>query len=476
MLLGAAGWLALVTLLGLASGLAREWLLVASWGAGARTDSFLVAVFLPEAVRTILGGGILSSAALALWQRQDMPQRGVWLGRTTFGLGVVGLLMALILSVGAPWMVHVVGPGLNASQATLTSHVLFVLAWATPAMILQALWSVPLQAHGRFLLPGLGSLIYNLPAVLYLAWHRAQATEIGLAWAFVLGAVASALVLLPSAMGEGLRMASMRWHTETLRDLWSRLLHLLASAVAGQALMLLERMVATFLGEGVVTVLNLARKLMNLPLMALMSVNQVALGLMSKGSSEGRLPLLRQGLALNTLITTPAAVGMMLAAQALVSLLFPRVEGTAMLAPVLAWYAVALVLAGWNALLARYNHAVGDTRLPFVCEMAGNVAQAIALPLLAWRWGVEGMAVAVLIGVLVNGFMLLQINRLWSQVRLPALLGASAACLILSAQLLMPALPSPALPRLVLSSGVACAVLLILALWLKPWRQQHDTP
>ncbi|WP_368858588.1 lipid II flippase MurJ, partial [Enterobacter hormaechei] len=86
------------------------------------------------------------------------------------------------------------------------------------------------------------------------------------------------------------------------------------------------------------------------------------LGLMSRQGGAERLTLLRQGLALNTLITTPAAIGLMLSAQALVLLLFPRVVGTAMLGPLLGWYAVALVGAGWNTLLARYNHAAGDTR------------------------------------------------------------------------------------------------------------------
>ena len=62
----------------------------------------------------------------------------------------------------------------------------------------------------------------------------------------------------------------------------------------------------------------------------------------------------------------------------------------------LGWALVALVLAGWNTLLARYNYAAGDTRLPFVCETSGNLAQAVTLPLLAWLYGAQGMAMALL--------------------------------------------------------------------------------
>ena len=87
-MLGAAGLLALVTLTGLAAGLAREWLLVANWGAGARADAFLIAMFLPEAIRTVLGGGVISSAGLALWQAHhaqddESPVTGLQTGSTT---------------------------------------------------------------------------------------------------------------------------------------------------------------------------------------------------------------------------------------------------------------------------------------------------------------------------------------------------------------------------------------------------------
>ena len=71
---GSTLWLTLATLAGLVAGFAREWLLVAAWGAGGRSDGFLVAVFLPEALRMTLAAGLLAAAALPLYQQRD-PQR-----------------------------------------------------------------------------------------------------------------------------------------------------------------------------------------------------------------------------------------------------------------------------------------------------------------------------------------------------------------------------------------------------------------
>ncbi|MGC4059756.1 MAG: lipid II flippase MurJ [Aquabacterium sp.] len=472
-MLGTAGLLTLVTLLGLLSGLAREWLLVDAWGIGGRTDGFLVASFLSEAVRTMLAGGLLSSTAMALWQQRQGEDRARWLGAMTFGLGAFALLAAVLLAIGAPWLVRMVGPGLQAHWLPSASKTLAVMAWGVPAMILQALWAIVLQAQGRFLLSGLSSLVYNLPAVLYLWWQRQQADEVTLAWAFVLGAACTALMMLPSAVSQGLRLKRLRWDGGMQRELTTRLVHVFGGAATGQAVMLLERIVASYLGDGAVTVLNLARKLANLPLVALMSVNQVLLGLMSKGSVHERLALLRQGLALNTVITTPAAIGMLLSAQAVATLLFPRVRGeVGLLGPLLGWYAVALILAGWGTLLARYNQSAGDTRLPFICEMSGNAMQAMALPLLAWIWGAQGIAMALLLGVLVNCAMLMHLNRLWTRVRLPSMLIAGGLPLALSAQWLLPRWPDDAVWRLAASTlaGVVCLGMLIA--WLKPWKAE----
>lgn len=468
-MLGAAGLLTAVTLLGLVAGLAREWLLVDAWGAGARTDGFLVALFLPEAVRTMLAGGVLSSAALALWQARTAVQRPGWLGATTLGLGGIGVALALACMVGAGPLTHLVGPGLPDAHRVTVAHGLSLLVWALPAMMLQALWSVPLQATGRFLLAGVGSLVYNLPPVLWMAWRRGQTTESELALAFVVGAWASALLLVPAMVRAGLHPGALRWDAGVLHELGRRVGPLLGGALGGQGLMLLERMVASWLGEGAVTLLNLARKLANLPLVALMSVNQVLLGLMSRQAGTDRLRLLRQGLALNTLISTPAAVGLLLSAQAIVALLFPRVQGTALLAPLLGWYAVALVLAGWTTLLARYNHAAGDTRLPFVCETAANLSQAVALPLLAWMAGAQGIAAAVLLGVLVNGVLLLHFNRLWRHLDLSRLALAGGLPLLLGTAVLpwWPLLPEW---RLAASTVAGLACLFMLAAWLRPWR------
>lgn len=407
-MLGSAFWLTLATLLGLCLGFAREWLLVASWGAGERSDAFLIALFLPEALRMSLAGGVLSAAALPLFLERQGERRLDWLAAILPALLGIAVALSLLLLAAAPWLVRLLGPGLAETASAQAAANLRVLAWCVPGLMLHALFSIPLQAAERFVLAGLGSLLFNLPPVLYLALHGQASQPEQLALACLLGSLLMPLVLLPSLWIEGWRPWHWRLSGTELGELGGRIAPLLLSNAASQGLALVERLVASLLGEGAVTWVNLARKLMNLPLIALMSLNQVLLGMMSRRQGGERLALLRRGLETASLLTLPAGVGLVAAAPGLVALLLPRQTAGSPLPALLAWFAVPLVFGAWNALLARYAYAAGDTRLPLRCELLGSALNAALLAVLPLIFGLPGIPLAALGGVLCTALLLMR--------------------------------------------------------------------
>lgn len=151
-MLGSAVWLTVATLLGLCLGFAREWLLVAAWGAGERSDAFLIALFLPEALRMSLAGGVLSAAALPLYLQRQEGERLSWLAVLFPALLLIALVTSLLLTLLAPWLVQLLGPGLAASATALAGSNLQIVAWCVPGLMLHALFSIPLQASERFVL------------------------------------------------------------------------------------------------------------------------------------------------------------------------------------------------------------------------------------------------------------------------------------------------------------------------------------
>lgn len=468
-MLGAASLLTLVTLGGLLAGFAREWLMVASWGASARTDAYVLAMFLPEALRAMLAAGVFTSSALALWQARSPGERQRWFAHINLALLLSSLLLTVLLSLGAPAWVHLLAPGLAEAQREDTQRSLAVLAWCVPGIVLQAWWAMPRQAAGHFLLAAFASLAYNLPALAYLAAKRAQAQPSSLSWCFVLGSLASALLLLPSAWRSGLAHTAWRGMGAAVRSWLAQLSPLLGSAVLGQGIALLERIVASYLGEGAVTAIHLARKLMNLPLIALQSLNQVLLSLMSRRLAQ-RLSLLRQGLRAVTLVSLPAALGLMLSAPALTAWLFPRAHGAQALSPLLAGYAAILVLASWNTLLARYHYAEGDTRGPLQAEVKGCVLQALCLPALAAWCGPQGIVWALMAGTALTAHALLRAPSLRAGVGLSSQFVVVAATLSVAWWGLRPWLSFEPFVLFAQAAGLGLLCLLALALWLRPWQ------
>ncbi|PVV74815.1 hypothetical protein DD985_07695 [Pseudomonas sp. HMWF011] len=465
---GSTLWLTIATLAGLVAGFAREWLLVAAWGAGSRSDGFLVAVFLPEALRMPLAAGLLAAAALPLYQQRDPHRQQAWLASLSPRLLGVGLALFAVLALGAPLWVRLIGPGLDVAAHAEAAANLRWLAACAPGLVMHGLFSIPLQARQRFVLPGLGSLLFNLPPVLYLFIRGSSSDSAELAMSFFAGSVLMCLPLLVPVWSFGWRPWQISGDPLAGRELLGRIGPLLASNVASQGLALLERLIASFLGEGAVTWVNLARKLINLPLIALMSLNQVLLGMMSGEQGQQRLALLRRGLDAATLLSLPAAFGLIGASPTLIHLLMPAQSVDGPLPALLAWFATPLVFGAWNAMLARYAYASGDTRLPLNCELLGSLVNAALLVVLPYCIGLPGIALAALGGVVVTNLLLMHRQQLLGQLGWPLQWGLSGVLLGVAALALHP-LHNDGW-QLGLSSLAGALVLVGLGLWLKPWK------
>ncbi|MGK9568484.1 hypothetical protein O6461_24640, partial [Salmonella enterica subsp. enterica] len=91
-----------------------------------------------------------------------------------------------------------------------------------------------------------------------------------------------------------------------------------------------------------------------------------------------------------------AALGLIGASPVLIHLLMPTQSADGPLPALLAWFATPLVFGAWNAMLARYAYASGDTRLPLRCELLGSGVNALLLVLLPYFLGLPGIALAAL--------------------------------------------------------------------------------
>lgn len=463
-----AALLTLATLAGLILGFGREWLLIDAWGAGKQSDAFLVALFLPEALRMTLAAGILSAAALPLYQQRTAGELPAWLNSFAACLLLTGIVVTCLLSLLAPGWISLIGPGLDTDAKMAAVDDFKLLIWCVPLFFLHAVFTVILQARQRYILAGLGSFLFNIFPVGWLLIARSEVTTQGLSFAFILGSFAMLSVLVPSAIALGWRPWLVRGALSVGRELWSKLGPLLLSNAASQGLTLLERAVASMLGEGMITWVNLARKLINLPLIALMALNQVLLSILSSRLLEQRLSILRQGLAVTSCIALAAAVGLIAISPSLAQVMFKQMDNVSSLALLLAWFAVPLVYGAWNPLLARFAYADGNTRLPLRCELTGNAVNALLLLSLPYFLDVVGIALAATCGAIVTALLLLKQQKLLTDLPWKMQMSLSFVALSVAAYTIYP-LPAGIAQSVfaVIAGGLS---LLVAAVIYKPWK------
>jgi putative peptidoglycan lipid II flippase len=172
----AAAATAALTVVSALTGLVRDQTIAHLYGAGAATDAFLVAWTVPEIAATLLIEDamalvLIPAFSLALSRRAAAKAAGTGGPdpvRALLTRTLPRLLLALacasgLLMVGAPWLVHVLAPGLAdpelAVQCTRLTAVT-LLTFGTAGFL-----SAGLRSHGRFVPPAAIYVAYNIGIV-----------------------------------------------------------------------------------------------------------------------------------------------------------------------------------------------------------------------------------------------------------------------------------------------------------------------
>jgi O-antigen/teichoic acid export membrane protein len=177
-LLKAASTVSLLTLLSRVTGLVREQMIAALFGAGAATDAFNVAFRIPNLFRRLFAEGAFSQAFVPLLAATrardgDEATRDLVHAVATV-LAWVMLVVCALGVVGAPVLVWLIGSGLKDFEAAV-----LMTRWMFPyigLMSMVALSAGILNTWRRFAVPAVTPVLLNL-SVIAAAWWGAPRLE-----------------------------------------------------------------------------------------------------------------------------------------------------------------------------------------------------------------------------------------------------------------------------------------------------------
>ncbi len=432
-LLKAASTVSLLTLLSRISGLVREQLIAASFGASGATDAFNVAFRIPNLFRRLFAEGAFSQAFVPLLAgtraREGEAATQALIDAVATILAWVLLATCVAGVLAAPVLVWLMGSGLQERDTAVV-----MTRWMFPYigfMSMVALSAGILNTWRRFAVPAITPVLLNLCVIAAAVWLTPRLAARGiepiyaLAVGVMAGGVLQALVQIPAltALGclprIGLLPGRVRaaWHHPGVRQV----LRLMAPAILGvsvaQISLLINTQIASHVAVGAVSWLTYADRLMEFPTALL----GVALGVVllpqlsaadARQDAQGYSDMLDWGLRIVVLLTLPCALALLIFPEPLVAVLFHYgrfgADDVAMTERALRGYGIGLMGIVAIKVLAPAFYARRDIRTPVRVAIFVLVAtQVMNLVLVPWL-GHAGLALSIGLAALLNAGLLLR--------------------------------------------------------------------
>ena len=387
--------------------LARELVVAREFGRAVAVDAFLIALVLPSFAINLLGGALRDAFIPAyVGVREARGQRAatLFLRSMSTAVGAGLLLVTGALAFYGHHLIPVLGSGFDPEARALTVRMYRLLVPALVFIGVSRLWAAALNAQGRFLIVALAPVLTPLLCLLAVVSLGASLGITALAYGFVAGAVAEAVVMGAIMRRHGLAIGPY-WDRAALATsgIGSQMPLLTLGSLIFSATIAVDQAMAAMLTPGSVAALGYGEKVPRL----LMNLGASSLG-------TGVLPFLSEMVArrdfaavrdtwrhfvrLVLLVGVPAVLLLLLGSDVVVRLLFERGEfsavDTAVVSSVQAFYLLRPPLAMIGILFShvlvsarRAGALAAISAVMFCANIGGNI--------LFMRWiGVAGLALS----------------------------------------------------------------------------------
>ncbi len=415
--------MALGTLSSRALGLVRDMAFTALFSRSVR-DAWTAAFRLPNLFRRLLGEGSLSVSFIPVFveaRLQDEKNgtheaQNLVNGFYTCLLALLALLTGIGILKAEAILSFLLDPVYiaNTEKFLLTVRMAQIMFSFIFLMSHFAYFMGILNALGEYSLPAMAPVFFNIAMIVSTLIPQRWFPSVGdgIAWGVMAGGLWQAGALVPSLIRRGyLPRLSFNWkNPKVIRVFKSMIPGLLGTGIL-QITTIINLRFASRLGDGAISYIYLADRLLELPLsLVAVSLGTALLPTLSKMWAEGdRKKLLettQHYLRLNLFVCLPAAAGLFALAKPIVEVLFKRmqfdesdVNSTSM---VVAIYAFILLASSCVRVLVPIYYSMKNTWWPSVVGVICLTVHVLLAPFLMERWGLEGLVWSSFTSAFVN--------------------------------------------------------------------------
>jgi putative peptidoglycan lipid II flippase len=407
-------------------GYGREVALYSLFGQNYITDAYRAAFSIPDFIYLMLVGGGLSSAFIPVFSGMIATghEKEAWKSASIVFNYVIVFLFALIAIAyffTGP-LINLLAPGLPPAYAGLAVNLTHIMFIQTFFMALNGLAMGVLNSHNRFAAPAMGSLVYNFIIILIGLGFYQKFGIAAFSYGVVMGALLSFVVQIPALSRLGMKYYfSFDYRNEGFKQIMVLLVPVIAGLGVVQINLFVTQNLSSGIGPGMIGALNLAQKLMNLPLgIFAVSIGTAVFPTMTALMARGELAAFKKTTSLGIrsvfLVTIPASLGLIAVGAPVIKLLFQQGQFTSSMVAAtnqaLTYYCIGLFAYAVLQILNRSFYALKDTLTPVIAAIITiglNIGMSI---ILIGPMGHKGLALAYSLAGIFNMLFLLVILRL----------------------------------------------------------------
>lgn len=386
-------------------------------------EAFQVAFQIPDLLFQLIVLGALSAAFIPLFTdlKKKNEQKAFQFTSTVMNLVLlIFIFFSVIAFIFAPQITAArTGVEFTPEQVTIAVNLTRVMLFAQFFFAISNFLTGILQAYQRFIAPALAPIIYNLgiilTSLLLANSFGIYAAGIGV----VVGAGLHILIQLPLIIKIGYRwQALFNWRFIGVKKLFKMMPPRIMTVGITELQNLALGFFATSIGDLSFVIINLARRLMTLPIRFFgIPISQASFPFLSEESDlinrQKFNQLLLQSLNQISFLAMPASVLLLILRVPAVRLVFGTAnfpwQTTVTTGKIVALIAVSITAQAMVQLLIRSFYALKDTKSPFMITSISVIVYLISnsLGIYVFNWGIYSLGISITLTAFIELLLML---------------------------------------------------------------------
>ncbi|XTR37209.1 murein biosynthesis integral membrane protein MurJ [Paraclostridium tenue] len=409
-----AFWLMVVTMLSKVLGFAREIVLGYFYGTSAYSDVYITAMNIPLVVFAAIGTAIITTFIPLYHEALEVggDKRALKFSNNIVSIvAILSLILAIFGYIFAEPLVKLFAMNFTAEKLGLTVQFVRIMMVGIVFIGLSNIMTAYLQIQGNFTIPGMIGFPNNIIIISSIVISAVTKNLNILAIGGLLGMVSQFAFQVPFAIKKGYKFKPViDCKDKYLKKMLWLVLPVFIGVAVNQVNTMVDRSLASGLGDGVITALNNANRLNGFVLgLFIATLGAVIYPTLSKLSTENNKEKFAESVASSVncvnLLVLPASVGAIVLATPVVRILFQRgafdERSTALTATGLVFYSVGMIGFGLRDILGKVFYSLKDTKAPMINGVIAVVLNIILNIVLEKVMGHGGLALATSLSAII---------------------------------------------------------------------------